>query len=40
MVAFTLSKLNFGGKMGAAESVVFDPLENKYVHKTLGLHRL
>lgn len=26
--------------MGAAESFVFDPLENKYVHKKLGLHRL
>lgn len=26
--------------MGAAESVVFDPLENKYVNEKLGLHRL
>lgn len=26
--------------MGAAESVVFDPLENKYVSEKLGLHRL
>lgn len=39
-VAFTFSKFNFCGKMGAAESVVFDPLENKYVNEKLGLHRL